>query len=523
MHELINAVLNNIRGVLLYRWLIVSVAWLVCIVGWAKVVTLPDVFEARAQLYVDTDSILRPLLKGLAVESNVDTRVSLMVRTLFGQSNLEKVARMTDMDLQAQTPQEMESLLAALKKQLKLKSLGRQNLYTITYSNEDPKFAKLIVQSFLTIFVESALGDTKKDTDVAQKFLSQQIKVYEQRLEEAEDRLKKFKQKNVGLMPGSEGNYYQRLATEKQQLDAAKLELNELNNRHGEVIRQLKNEKPYINIGRGTVEQPAMSALERRIQSLQEKLDDLLSKYTDKHPNVLSLQEMIERLTKQQEAELGSEVSVNGQPANTEPNPIYQELRITLTSLESDLAAAKTRKKNYLDNVSKLEKMVNTIPQIEADLQRLDRDYELNKSNYEELLERLESAKMGESVDQSADDVKFKVIDPPRVPLMPSGPKRKIFISLTFAFSWALGIGLTFLLWRMREGFFDSHSLFELTERPVFGVVSLVLNTQMTRRRRLADILCICVILLLCSAYAGLMLIYVLRPHLISGLLASMS
>src|SRR3569832_899688 len=99
MQEAIAQVLQHVRASWRYRWLIALVAWPLCISGWIYVHSLPDQYQASARVYLDTQSMLRPLLSGLAVQSNAQSEVVLMTRTLLSRPILEKVSRMTDQDL----------------------------------------------------------------------------------------------------------------------------------------------------------------------------------------------------------------------------------------------------------------------------------------------------------------------------------------------------------------------------------------------------------------------------------------
>ena len=142
MQELLDQLLGYVRGAWRFRWYMHFVAWPLCIGGWIVVHELPDQYEASARVYVDTQSVLRPLLRGLAVEGNVSQEVQLMTRTLLSRPNLEKIARMTDMDLTATTPEAMEEMLDRLKHTITLSGSGRENLYSLKYTDKNPGQAK---------------------------------------------------------------------------------------------------------------------------------------------------------------------------------------------------------------------------------------------------------------------------------------------------------------------------------------------------------------------------------------------
>src|SRR6187455_515017 len=173
-----------------FRWLSMLVAWLVGIVGAAVVFLIPNQYEATARIYVDTQSILKPLMSGLAVQPNVDQQVTMLSRTLISRPNVEKLVRMADLDLKSESKADQERLIVRLMTALEIKSVGRDNLYTLAYRDSDAPKAQRVIQSLVSIFVESSLGSARQDTDRAKVFIDEQIKTYQAKLEEAETRLK---------------------------------------------------------------------------------------------------------------------------------------------------------------------------------------------------------------------------------------------------------------------------------------------------------------------------------------------
>ena len=166
------------------RWQGAIVAWLFCLVGWGFVMQLPNIYQATARIYVDTDSMLRPLMRGIAVDSNILNEVDLMQRTLLSRPNLIRVLHLSDLDLGAKTPADTEDLLTDLQRRIVVTSEGR-NLFTLAYSGPNVVTAKKVVQSLLTVFVESNLGNSRKDMVSARNFIDEQLHDYERQLDAA--------------------------------------------------------------------------------------------------------------------------------------------------------------------------------------------------------------------------------------------------------------------------------------------------------------------------------------------------
>jgi polysaccharide chain length determinant protein (PEP-CTERM system associated) len=232
MDELIAQLLVYIKGVWKYRWVSVAVAWFVAILGWLFVYQMPDNYQASARIYVDTQSILRPLMAGMTVAPNPEQQVNIMSRTLISRPNVERIIRMVDLDLKVTSDSAKDRLVTSLMKDIKLASTGRDNIFTIAYDDKDPKLAKDIVQALLTIFVEGGLEGKRQDSTSALRFIDQQIAAYEEKLVAAEAALTAFKQKNLGLLPG-QGDYYTQLVASMEELEKAKLALVEAEQARG--------------------------------------------------------------------------------------------------------------------------------------------------------------------------------------------------------------------------------------------------------------------------------------------------
>jgi len=489
IHQLALQVEVFLRDVWRYRWASVITAWAIAITGWAYVVTIPDKYEASAKILVDTDSILKPLLKGLAVETDLQSRLDMMIRTLLSRPNLEKLARATDMDISIDSPEGKEGLFASLRSQIDISSAGgsrkraanSENLYTITYLHKQPEKAKEVVQALLTIFIETTLGGSRQDSDVAQKFLGRQLKDYEGKLVEAEKRLMEFKRRNVGMIPGQGKDYFSYLQQTQSEYEQAEFELRQAQNKYNELNRQL-GEMVSAASKPGSTSIP--TATDSRIEALEKQLDNLLLKYTDEHPDVTEIKQAIVGLKGQKKLELESIAAGSSSNAVLDSNPVYQELRVALGQVLTEVATAKVRVKEFARRIKNLKERVEILPKIEAELVSLNRDYEINKVQYDTLLSRRESAKISQDAETAGDQVKFQIIEPPHVPSTPSSPNRPLFNAAVLVIALGGGLGLVFLFSQFYPVVHDQKTLRELTGYPVFGSISLVRSPEMLKKRK---------------------------------------
>ncbi len=471
MEELITQLINHLKGIWKYRWQAVMVAWLVAITGWIVVYKIPDDYQSSARIYVDTQSVLQPLMAGMVMTPNVEQQVSIMSRTLISRPNVERVMRMVDLDITARTANDKENLIKKLMATIKIESTGRDNLFIISYSNENPRMAKDVVQSLLTIFVEGSIGDKKKDSTSVIHFLDEQIKEYEEKLLAAETALKEFQQKNIGIMPRQDSDYTTQMLAISDSLDQANLELREAEQARDTLKKQITGDEPALvnDDGISTTSNPEIDA---RIETLNKNLDVLRLNYTELYPDVISTRRLIARLQEMKREE-AKKIKNSSDPGKNY-SPMLQQLNVALAQAESSVAGMKARVAEYAQRYARLKAMSNAIPEMEAGLSQLNRDYQVNKENYEKLLGRREAAKLSSNMGDTTELMTFKIIDPPTAPQLPSGPNRIRLFSLVYAAALLGGIGIAFVMSQVRPAFHNQSDLREITGLPVLGKVAKI-------------------------------------------------
>jgi polysaccharide chain length determinant protein (PEP-CTERM system associated) len=523
MDELFRQGISILRGMWQRRWIGLAVAWIVAAAGVVAVMRMPDVYEASARIFVDTQSVLKPLMQGLAVQPNVDQQVMILSRTLISRPNVEKLIRMADLDLGAKSKADQDGMVDGLMKALKIESLGRDNLYTMSYRDATPERAKRVVQSLASIFIESNLGAKRQDSVSAKKFIDEQIKVYEKKLEEAEDRLKEFKIRNLSSSDSLEKDYFTRLSEITTQLNRSRLELREAENSRDALKREISGEEPILLPD----DTPSASAaanvpvpeIDGRLDALKKNLDALSPRYTDQHPDVIAVRRQIKELEEQKAEVLAARRKAAAATAGTKGgsslggNPVYQQLRVSLAETEATVAQLRTRVAEYEARFTKLRESVKLAPQMEAEYTQLNRDYGVHKRNYEMLVSRREQAEISGDM-ESVSGADFRLIDPPRVSPQPVAPNRMLL--MLGALLAALGSGLfaSFAASQIWPTFFDVRSLRELTQLPVLGAVTMLVGEAQKRRERRGLIAFTAGVLAFIGSYgAGLLAIFLLSSR----------
>jgi polysaccharide chain length determinant protein (PEP-CTERM system associated) len=463
------------------RWVGVIIAWLICGLGWVGVYLVPNQFESTARLYVDADAILTPLLKGLAADSSPTSELDVLQRTLLSRPNLENLISKTDLDLSVSGPSDRERLIQQLAVDIQVKPQTK-NLFTITYRNPSPKLAHDVVQTLLTIFVESATGSNRTDMENARRFLEHQISSYEQQLRAAEKRRADFRSKYADVLPAD-------LSADKPYTSAAETARATVRDLDGrlqdevskrDTLRQEVANTPAMLVvedgGRGV---NAAGRAKSRLQEAQDELKLLLLKDTDQHPDVIAQRKLIESLKSSPEGAApagGGMATAAAQAGNSAvkrslPNPVYEQLKVKLVDADTTVTSLERQKTVAVQLQAKLEKLQHEQPGLLAEYQNMDRDYGVLRKNYEELLGRLQSANLAQAADTQADKVKLRITDPPEVPRLPAAPNRLLLVSGVLIAGLGGGVGVTILLGQLDRSFSTADDLRGLG-LPVLGGIS---------------------------------------------------
>lgn len=492
------------------RWLGVMVAWLVCGVGWVGVYLIPNQYEASARLFVDADAVLTPLLRGIAADSAATSQLDILQRTLLSRPNMEKLISKTDLDLTLNSPSDRERLIGRLSSEIKV-TPQTKNLFTISYRDKRPKLAYDVVQTLLTIFVESATGGSRLDMENAKRFLERQVQSYEQQLRAAEKRRADFRSRYMDMLPG-DGNL--------PALEGARSAVTQTEGRLQDAIlardtlrQEVEHTPPLIVVetGEGMAQLGGAPVPRTRLQEAEEQLAMLLLRDTENHPDVIAQRRLIEALKKSgggaaKAGPDGGRTLPNGK--RQVPNQVYDQLKVKLIDADTQVISLQRQRDEAVRIRDKLEKIQREQPGLIAEYESMDRDYSVLRKNYEELLSRLQAANIAQAADTQADKVKLQIIDPPEVPRIPVAPNRIMLVTAVLFVGLAAGLGMTIVFSQFDTSFSTVDELRGLG-LPVLGGIS-ILGLAPLRYRLMTIVRFGAAVAVLVCIYGGL-LVHILR------------
>jgi polysaccharide chain length determinant protein (PEP-CTERM system associated) len=308
------------------------------------------------------------------------------------------------------------------------------------------------------------------------------------------------------MSDGGGKDYFARMGALTEELAKLRTELRVAEQSRDALKRELAGEEPTL-----LADSPASNVstaipeIDTRIDTLGRQLDELLRRYTDEHPDVAATRRLIATLEQQKQQELEARrraAAARAQPKlSAATNPVFQQIKIALAESESKVAALRARVGEAQARLAELRAAAGRIPQIEAEMAQLNRDYEIIKRNYDALVARREQAAMSQDVDANANLAEFRVIDPPRVSPTPVFPNRLALIPVVLLGAIAAGVFAAFAVAQIFPTFDSVRTLRNATQRPVLGTVSVLASAPMLRRARLMNTA-------FAGSVAGLILIY---------------
>ena len=455
-----------------YRWQGLAAAWVVCLLGWFWVAVTPNIYESTAEVYIDTNGLLNPLLRGLAVTNDPNQAIAVMLQMLLTDPTLERIVRATNLHASSMSPEQIRDAIASLRKQIALKTLAAKDVYSITYRDRDPGYAQSVAQTLVSVLIDTSLGGQRRDADQVGSFLDAQIANYQQKLIAADQRRAEFKTghldffANGGDKPGGVTDVVAAQAAVTQ----AQTYLNEAIDRRDTLRSQLKETSKTLDVNSplpATMDRTG-TAISRQAQlaAALARLTDLRTRYTDSHPEVISQKRLVARLRSEKVEDLTGNGSIS--------NPSYTMMLSKLADTETEVATYRNRLEEAKKQLERAKGMAKTAISLQREYENIDRDYQVLQKNYQELVARRESAKITQAAGDQHGSFAFRVISPPARPDRPIAPNRFLLAAAVLFAGTGAGASLAFALGYLSGTFVNLQQLKEAINLPILGAVTTV-------------------------------------------------
>lgn len=478
MNSLYDEAIAAIHSVWHRRWLALGTAWAVCLLGWLVVALIPNSYESRARIFVQLDDALAEQV-GIGVADR-KRDIERIRQTLTSAVNLEKVVRSTRIGETITSPKDMEKAVLDLGKNVTVVS-QQENLFEIAATSKDSslsdaqnaKLAQDVAQKMIDIFREENLSGNRGEMTETLAFVSQQLAQREKELEGAEQRRLAFESQHPEMIQGGAANL-QRLQTSREELRNIDADLAAAQSALAAINGQLAG-TPKTMAGGGNDGGPRASLARASADLASMRARGL----TDSHPDVVAARNQVAALRIAAQGDDGSAGGI--------PNPAYSSLQSIRADRDANVQAQLARRGALQSEVASLTANQIANPEIAAQAQRIGRDYDVLRQQYDKLLQDREELRLRGEVKTDRESVKFQVVDPPTTPRAPIAPNRPILLLGVLIVGIGAGCGAAFALGQLRSTFATTGKLERSIGLPVLGAISTTLTdgARALRQRRL--------------------------------------
>lgn len=455
------------------RWLVLAVAWGICLAGWLMIAMIPNSYESRARIVVQINDILPDAAAsgGLSNQQQIDQ----IRQTLTGTRNMEQVAVATGLITANASDRDKQDVVAMLQNNIKVIA-QQDNIFEListvgvgSLSDADnAKLASGVLDSLITVFREEQLRGGQMNARDSLKFLDGQLASREQALREAEAKRAAFEAANIGMIPGGSGSPAMRLEQLRSELTQVEGQLAAAQGGLAAANGQLAGvpatvAAPGLNATGGGVARQQLAGARAELSALRAR------GLTDAHPDVLALKAQIDALAAQAARE-------GPNAGGTAPNPAYTSLAAVRAERQATVSALAARKAQLNGEIAQITAKRIAEPGIASEYERLNGDYRVQKDQYDRLLAQREQVRLRGQVESESYALRVELTDPPSKPRAPVAPNRPLFLALVLIAGIGGGIGTAFGLAQVRPTYATVGKLARASGLPVIGSITEVVT-----------------------------------------------
>ena len=521
------------------KWPLLGVMGLLLVISISVALILPTVYRSTAMILIEQKEIPEDLVQ-TTVNLYVDAQIMNAKDRVLTSANLREMIQKFNLYPVERREEPIEAVVDRMRGSIELEPVsaeivdpksGRERQATISFAvsfdADSPQVAEKVANELAALFLrENVQSRTEKAADTA-AFLSKQAEGLKVELLETETKLAAFKEKNAGRLPElSDMNLRLMESTERDLMETQRQ------------IRSLKEQQLYLEAQLAQVNpsgmlygsdgKPILTPAER-LKSLQAEYASKAAVYAPDHPDIVKMGKEIAGLRKQlggaeevealqeqlaaRQAELAAardryselhpdvkrlqrevaalqvklkEASIKPAPSSSlakPDNPTYIQLQARLEAILNDLRTYGEIERQLRVKRTQYEQRLTETPEVEREYLALKRDYESTSAKYQEIRQKLISAKLGESLEKSNQGERFSVIEPAKLPQIPHSPNRLVIAFAGIVFSMAGGLGAATLAEALDQTVRGAKAVTELLQVPPLVVIPYIENRQDRRQK----------------------------------------
>jgi polysaccharide biosynthesis transport protein len=358
---------------------------------------------------------------------------------------------------QASEEEKVERMRKDIAIELVRDGANQVTAFNVSFSSGDPYTAQQATSELTNLFINENLEARQQESEGTTKFLVDQLETARKSLADQEEKVREFKSQHMGELPGQLGTNLQILSGLQGQLQSEADAINSAKQQHA-YLQTLVDQYRAVQASPKTADGApiGLPALDEELEKLKSQLADLSSRYTERHTDVRKLKEQVAKTEKMREQILtdlkarsaatqkdNSSASPAPQTlnANGTPSPMAQ-IQSQLQANEFEIANREHAVTDLKNKIADYQSRLNQEPMREQQLSDLTRGYDQSKANYDDLLKKKNESAMATSMELLQQGERFRIIDPPSLPVKPDFPNRLKFCGIGLAAGLALGAGV---------------------------------------------------------------------------------
>jgi polysaccharide biosynthesis transport protein len=424
------------------RWCLTLPAFGIWLAVWGLTWFLPAIYRSETVILVEQQKVPEQYVVP-NVASDLQDRLQSMTQQILSRTRLVRI--MNDFRLYpkllGRVPE--DDIVERMRKNIQVEAVqapnrsGELTAFKVAYLSYDPAIAQKVTSQLTSLFINENLKARQQQSAETTQFLATQLDDTRQRLAEQETKVREYKSQHLGQLPEQVQSNVQILAG----LQAQRQQENDLLGRAQQqsvyleaLHTQWRSLEANLRVGNssGAVTPPA---LDEELTRLHERLAELSSHYTERHPDVRKINDQIaktEKMKQQMEAQLAASApSGDGDAAGHPTSTADMQALSSRMEVESQIKANKLEIENRQHAIREIEARIedyqgrlNMTPVREQQLAALTRDYEQSRKNYEQLLAKRDQSEMATDLEKRQQGEQFRVLDPPNLPQKPYSPNR---------------------------------------------------------------------------------------------------
>ena len=490
-------ILNKYLNLFVSRYkLIVVCLLLAASAGPIVYLNIPRTYQSTASIIYQEQNINPTRLspdEGLKISEMVNT----VTQQVLSRSNLEKIIKNFHLYADMQKTVPIEDIIGQLRdKNIEVNvQRDKGNVFSVSFRYMDPQTAMKVTNELAAKFIEENLRVREERAKETASYIQDELRMSKETLHNKESQMRDYKLKFYNEMPDQRASNMNRLNALQVQFQATQTSIYDREQTRLLVSEQIGIRKNIQRAAAGRSDTQGQETdrekLWNDLETARNKRQELLSRYTSKHPSV----QRIEKQIRQFESELenleasGANYLIDGPQTSDER---IQELTLQLRRLELDLKILREESDNSLNQIKTYQKWIEAAPIHEAEWSSLTRDYDEHKRYHDTLLAQSLAAEAASSLERHQKGSQFKVIDPAYLPITPDkGPFRIIFLA-SIIIGLATGMGMVLGLDLMDTSFKDKKEIETLLQLPVTCALPLLITETEKKRKKTKDILWHC-------------------------------